>query len=271
MNLPPDPRFARRFWSYVDRGDPASCWLWLGSTDRQGYGWFTWPGQGRRRQKYRAHRVALALLEPPSTEELLCLHSCDVPGCCNPNHLRWGTAADNVRDRDRPARRGLLRIQRLARQGLQQLPLGLSIGEPSMPTHPDFAILDRHVLRVAHGSLLDNPLDADPGSHVWIATIWPDRQQPGGWGRLIWDRHPSGRGWTIHPLTHLGDVIEFGADDPAQPDRWYGYVADADEIGVLVVGPHCSPSDAQDDASVMLTQWRVGRSTATGSNHSRLR
>ena len=256
MNLPPDPRFARRFWSYVDVGDPARCWPWLGATDRQGYGWFTWPGQGRRRQKYRAHRVALALVEPPSTDELLCLHACDVPGCCNPNHLRWGTAADNVRDRDRPARRGLLRIERLARQGLQQLPLGLSTGEPSMPTHPDFATLDRHVLRVAHGSLLDNPLDADPGSQVWIATIWPDRQQPGGWGRLMWDRHPSGRGWTIHPLTHLGDVIEFGADRGGDIDRWYGYVLDADETSLSLVGPFNSPADAREDATMSLCRWR---------------
>ena len=96
-----------------------------------------------------------------------------------------------------------------------------------MPTRPDFATLDRHVLRVAHGSLLDNPLDADPGSQVWIATIWPDRQQPSGWGRLIWDRHPSGRGWSIHPMTHLGDVIEFGADAGHAIDRWYGYVQSA--------------------------------------------
>ena len=249
MSLPTDPRFARRFWSYVDVGDPARCWPWLGATDRQGYGWFTWPGQGQRRQKYRAHRVALALIEPPGADELLCLHACDVPGCCNPNHLRWGTAADNVRDRDRPARRGLLRIERLARQGLHQLPLGLSTGEPSMPTHPDFATLDRHVLRVADGSLLDNPLDADPGSQVWIATIWPDRQQPGGWGRLIWHRHPSGRGWTIHPLTHLGDVIEFGADVAGGSDRWYGFTIDAGPTSLSLVGPYATPVEACEDGS----------------------
>jgi len=125
-----------------------------------------------------------------------------------------------------------------------------------MPTHPDFAMLDRHVLRVAHGSLLDNPLDADPGSQVWIATIWPDRQQPGGWGRLIWDRHPSGRGWTIHPLTHLGDVIEFGADTTVQPCRWYGYIADADPVSLDLVGPLQSPADALLDAAGSLIRWR---------------
>jgi len=116
-----------------------------------------------------------------------------------------------------------------------------------MPTHPDFATLDRHVLRVAHGSLLDNPLDADPGSNVWIATIWPDRQQPGGWGRLIWDRHPSGRGWTIHPLTHLGDVIEFGADGATGFDRWYGFTIDAAPTSFSLVGPYAMPGEACDD------------------------
>ena len=73
MNLPPDPRFYRRFWSYVDQGDPSTCWPWRAAVDRQGYGWFTWPGHGHRRQKYRAHRVALALVESPNSDELLCL------------------------------------------------------------------------------------------------------------------------------------------------------------------------------------------------------
>ena len=126
-----------------------------------------------------------------------------------------------------------------------------------MPTHPDFATLDRHVLRVAHGSLLDNPIDADPGSNVWIATVWADRQQTGGWGRLIWDRHPSGRGWTIHPLTHLGDVIEFGADSSAAVVRWYGYVADADETSIDLVGPFPSAAETQADGSMSLMRWRT--------------
>lgn len=133
-----------------------------------------------------------------------------------------------------------------------------------MPTHPDFATLDRHIFRVAHGSLLDNPIDADPGSNVWIATIWPDRQQPGGWGRLIWDRHPSGRGWTIHPLTHLGDVIEFGADTSTTPDRWYGYIADADETSIDLVGPFTTAAETQTDGSMSLARWRTPSPQAHG-------
>ena len=134
-----------------------------------------------------------------------------------------------------------------------------------MPTHPDFATLDRYVLRVAHGSLLDNPLDADPGSHVWIATMWPDRQQPAGWGRLIWDRHHGGRGWTIHPLTHLGDVIEFGADTGRAVDRWYGYVHSADETSLQLVGPFVEPSRTADDARASLVRWHIERLVAATS------
>ena len=125
-----------------------------------------------------------------------------------------------------------------------------------MPTHPDFTTLDRHVLRVAHGSLLDKPLDPAPGSQVWVATIWPDREQFGGWGRLVWDRHPSGRGWAIHQMTHLGDVIEFGADAGDAIDRWYGYVHSADETSFQVVGPFGDPASASDDARASLVGWR---------------
>ena len=134
-----------------------------------------------------------------------------------------------------------------------------------MPTHPDFATLDRHVLRVAHGSLLDNPLDPDLGAKVWVATIWPDREQLGGWGRVVWERHPTGRGWTIHPMTHLGDIVEFGADTTAAISRWYSYVQDADETSLQLVGPFAEPRQASDDARASLVRWRVERRlSATG-------
>ena len=34
---------------------------------------------------------------------MMALHHCDNPKCCNPHHLYWGTASDNMQDR---ARRG---------------------------------------------------------------------------------------------------------------------------------------------------------------------
>ena len=99
---------------------------------------------------------------------------------------------------------------------------------------------------------MSHPRDAGPGSRVWIATIWPYRQQPGRWGRLRWDRHPSGRGWAIHPLTHLDDVIEFGADGEAGLDRWYGFTIDAGSTSLCLVGPYATPVEACDDGSRSL-------------------
>jgi hypothetical protein len=116
-----------------------------------------------------------------------------------------------------------------------------------MSTHPAFTDLDAHVLRVGYNTLLDIPLDATAGAQVWVATIWPDASQPGGWGRLVWSRHPKGRGWLIEPLTHLGDVVEFGADHDGTLDRWYGYVSQADAARLVLVGPYVHPVAALED------------------------
>jgi hypothetical protein len=131
------------------------------------------------------------------------------------------------------------------------------VEEVPMSHHPDFAILDRHVLRAGYGALLDLPLVPEPGSKVWVATIWPDPNEPGGWGRLLWERNPAGRGWLIHPLTHLGDVIESGADHDGQADRWYGYVSDASKYTIVLVGPYMSPSDAATDGRGSLSRWAI--------------
>ena len=91
-----------RFWSKVDKAGPGDCWEWQGFRHRQGYGriWL----DGRRQL---AHRVALALSQGVDIPgpEVKCLHSCDNPPCVNPAHLRWGSDADNVRDRDARGRR----------------------------------------------------------------------------------------------------------------------------------------------------------------------
>lgn len=88
---PPAPRSIRRFWDHVDKS--GDCWLWLGPTNRKGYGTWSEPGF-----KGLAHRYSLMQVCPPFDSASAC-HHCDNPPCVNPAHLYWGTEGDNGRDR----------------------------------------------------------------------------------------------------------------------------------------------------------------------------
>lgn len=71
---------------------------WLTDISPTGRGYVTMQYQGKR---VYVHRLAWELYNAePIPDGLYVLHSCDNPGCCNPNHLRVGTAADNAHDRE---------------------------------------------------------------------------------------------------------------------------------------------------------------------------
>ena len=76
-----------KFVSYTDR-DSSGCWLWNRSV-KNGYGQYL--------QRY-AHRWIWEFLHGPIPNGLFILHSCDNKICCNPDHLRLGTQADNMHD-----------------------------------------------------------------------------------------------------------------------------------------------------------------------------
>ena len=87
------------FSQRVEEGDPELCWEWKGTRSRNGCGTLAaTPFPGVHRDFY-AHRIALHLAGVEIKASDLVLHSCDNPPCCNPNHLRVGTQADNVQDR----------------------------------------------------------------------------------------------------------------------------------------------------------------------------
>lgn len=83
-----------RFWAKVKVGEPGECWPWQAATNQKRMGYGVWcPVRGTT---YRAHRVAAYMVYGAS--DLIVLHSCDNPPCCNPNHLRYGDHAENANE-----------------------------------------------------------------------------------------------------------------------------------------------------------------------------
>lgn len=82
-----------KFWARIDKNGPNGCWIWaVGARDKWGYGDLRWDGK-----HVQAHRLAWKLLRG-DPGKLDCLHKCDNPPCCNPDHIYLGTDADNHRD-----------------------------------------------------------------------------------------------------------------------------------------------------------------------------
>lgn len=86
-----------RFWSHVSIGSPHECWLWNGGkrSDKSRYGSFKIASH----VTVAASRVAHAIATGEDPGQMLVLHSCDNPPCCNPAHLWLGTNADNTADK----------------------------------------------------------------------------------------------------------------------------------------------------------------------------
>jgi hypothetical protein len=90
-----------RFFKFVSMEPNTGCWLWVGVTDRIGYGRFS-----IKQQSLVAHRISWKLFKGPLPEGLFILHHCDTPSCVNPNHLYAGTYKDNMQDMVRRGRQG---------------------------------------------------------------------------------------------------------------------------------------------------------------------
>lgn len=90
-----DNRFSEKWIPEPNTG----CHLWIGSTDRYGYGYLEMGSRARgNRSHWAAHRVAWHLAFGPVPEDACVLHKCDTPACVNPNHLFLGSKLDNARD-----------------------------------------------------------------------------------------------------------------------------------------------------------------------------
>lgn len=98
-----------RFFNFVSPEPNSGCWLWDGPGGQYG----ALGKQQAHRISYRIHQGAI----PPGG---WVLHSCDTPGCVNPDHLRVGSPKDNSTDMVARGRVGRKRPvkERFAHHGL---------------------------------------------------------------------------------------------------------------------------------------------------------
>jgi hypothetical protein len=91
-----------RFWTKVDKTAPNGCWVWTANRNNKGYGMFR---PGGIAPKELAHRLSYQDAKGEIPKGAFILHSCDNPACVNPDHLRVGSAKQNVADMDKRKRR----------------------------------------------------------------------------------------------------------------------------------------------------------------------
>lgn len=98
-----------RFWEKVDKsGGPNACWPWTAARDESSkwdYGEFGLRGEDGIYRPIHAHRMAYMLHNDVElSPRVFVRHRCDNPPCCNPKHLRAGTAKQNTGDAVRRGR-----------------------------------------------------------------------------------------------------------------------------------------------------------------------
>src|SRR5690606_13104687 len=72
----------------------SGCWLWMGGCISSGYGAVNINGK-----QILVHKLALSFSNKNALlSEVDVCHKCDVPSCCNPDHLFIGTRSDNMQD-----------------------------------------------------------------------------------------------------------------------------------------------------------------------------
>lgn len=88
-----DQSLLDRFFSRIIPEPNSGCWLYDGNWNNKGYGQLKDHGEC-----VRTHRLSYELYKGPIPDGMHVCHTCDVPCCCNPDHLFLGSNKDNIHD-----------------------------------------------------------------------------------------------------------------------------------------------------------------------------
>lgn len=133
-----------RFWSHVDK--TGSCWNWKAGTDYYGYGIFKIWGKSQR-----AHRISYKLAHGSIPAGMNILHSCNNPACVNPSHLRAGTQAENMQDRDNAGRHAHGTSWKIGTVRANEIRRKYADGAPVKELAKEYGILPHSVFRIISG------------------------------------------------------------------------------------------------------------------------
>jgi transposase len=103
---PIEERFAEKYVIDAETG----CWNWTGAKIPGGYGHL----HQYRGNDIPAHRFSYECHIGPVPAGMIVRHTCDNPGCVNPNHLCLGTHVDNMKDMDRRGRARVLSAEQVS-------------------------------------------------------------------------------------------------------------------------------------------------------------
>ena len=83
-----------RIMKFINVKKENDCWEFKGCKNKDGYGKI---GTGSKKNEF-AHRVIFKMYNSDIPDNMVVLHTCDNPSCCNPKHLVLGTQNDNIQD-----------------------------------------------------------------------------------------------------------------------------------------------------------------------------
>lgn len=134
----------------IERREVGECWIWPGAKTRGGYGRI-----GREGRTLAVHRVLVEEAQGrPIPPGQVVMHSCDVPACCNPAHLRVGTKADNSADmvaksRSRVGARHPL--ARLSQAAVDDIRTRVKSGEGRREIAEQYGVSYQHLCQIVNG------------------------------------------------------------------------------------------------------------------------
>jgi hypothetical protein len=156
-----DKAVINRFHEGYEPITETGCWIWIKSTDKDGYGYIT-----VNKVSERAHRMSYRIHKGEIPQGMCVCHTCDTPECVNPDHLFLATNQENTADKVRKGRQ--------SRQG----PKGGVTGEnnPNAKLTKDDVvfILDNYSKKKGVRKMLAEKFGVNPNTihSIWKGNSW---------------------------------------------------------------------------------------------------